>query len=581
MLDTGIDATHPALAGHLVPGYDFVDLDNDPSEVGSQQQGPYGHGTHVAGLIALVAPEAKIMPIRVLDQNGIGNIWVLAEALAYAVNPDGNAATHDGADIVNMSIGTLRHTNLLADLLKKVSSDVPLAGDDDFPATGTPGVVVVAAAGNGGDTTPQYPAAENIGGLLAVGASTQTDALATFSTRGSWIRALAPGEHIVSSVPGGGYGTWSGTSMAAPLAAGEAALVRAAYPGLRSTMIIDHIAATSTRVQTPIQARIDAAAAITTAPEGFAPPTPQPSTTPTPSPTPAVSPSPTPISTPTPLPIVSPTPVPSPSSSPTPTPTPTATPSPAPPVALFNQIDDAQFFVREHYLDFLEREPDERGLAFWSAAISECAGDAACVRTRRISVSAAFFIEQEFQDTGSFVYRLYKASFGTRLTFPQFALDRRRIVGGAGLEANKQAFADEWVTRTAFLQMYPPTLSSTDFVTRLFDTAGLTPYTIERQNLVASLNNGLTRAQALRQVIEDAGFKQKEYNNAFVLMQYFGYLRRDPDIDGYKFWSDVLNNRLPNDSSGYRGMVCAFITSAEYQLRFGAAITHTDRECGQ
>jgi subtilisin family serine protease len=74
ILDTGIDATHPALAGHLLPGYDFVDNDNDPSEVGSLQTGPWGHGTHVAGLIALIAPEAKIIPIRVLDQHGVGNV---------------------------------------------------------------------------------------------------------------------------------------------------------------------------------------------------------------------------------------------------------------------------------------------------------------------------------------------------------------------------------------------------------------------------------------------------------------------------------------------------------------------------
>lgn len=192
VLDTGVDATHSALKNHLAAGYDFVDMDNDPLEVGSRQQGHYGHGTHVAGLVALVAPEAKIMPVRVLDQNGVGNVWVLAEALAYAVNPDGDIATHDGADVINMSIGTLRHTNSLADLLKKVSSDVPLAGDDDFPSTGTPGVVI-AAAGNGGDSTPQYPAAENIGGLFGVGASTQSDTLATFSTRGSWIRVIAPG----------------------------------------------------------------------------------------------------------------------------------------------------------------------------------------------------------------------------------------------------------------------------------------------------------------------------------------------------------------------------------------------------
>ena len=100
VLDMGVDATHPALAGHLLPGHDFVDNDDDPSEVGSQATGPYGHGTHVAGLIALFAPEARIIPLRVLNPRGEGNIWVLAEALSYAAN--------HGADVISMSLATPR-----------------------------------------------------------------------------------------------------------------------------------------------------------------------------------------------------------------------------------------------------------------------------------------------------------------------------------------------------------------------------------------------------------------------------------------------------------------------------------------
>jgi len=160
VLDTGVDATHPALAGHLLPGFDFVDMDNDPSEVGDQTMGPYGHGTHVAGLIALVAPEAKIIPIRVLDPHGMGNIWVLAEALKYAVDPDGDPNTDDGADVINMSLSTLRRTHLLGSALSRVcGDDAPQAGEEDFPAASNPNLVVVSAAGNAGNSTPQYPAA--------------------------------------------------------------------------------------------------------------------------------------------------------------------------------------------------------------------------------------------------------------------------------------------------------------------------------------------------------------------------------------------------------------------------------------
>jgi hypothetical protein len=119
------------------------------------------------------------------------------------------------------------------------------------------------------------------------------------------------------------------------------------------------------------------------------------------------------------------------------------------------------------------------------------------------------------------------------------------------------------------------------FVNALMDAANLKPYATERQQMVQELGQGKTRAQVLREVIELAEFKTREYNRAFVLMQYFGYLRRDPDAGGYNFWLNVLNNRLPNDSAGYRSMVCAFITSREYQERFSSVVTRNDTECAQ
>jgi subtilisin family serine protease len=288
VLDTGVDVTHPALAGHLLPGFDFVNMDTNPSEVGNPNVGPYGHGTHVAGLIALVAPEAKIIPVRVLDQNGLGNTWVLAEALAYAVDPDGNPATHDGADVINLSLSTLRRTRLLRSVLAKVCDDEPSPGEEDFPATASANLVIVAAAGNGGDFTEQYPAAENIGGLIAVAASTSQDQLAAFSTRGSWIRVAAPGQGITSTVPGAQYGTWNGTSMAAPFVAAEAALIHAQFPMIRNTKIIDHIAKTGARIDGPVPVRINLGRALTSTPELEATPTPTP--TPTPSSTPVAPP---------------------------------------------------------------------------------------------------------------------------------------------------------------------------------------------------------------------------------------------------------------------------------------------------
>ncbi|MDB5059562.1 MAG: hypothetical protein JWO59_3034 [Chloroflexi bacterium] len=265
VLDTGVDRTHPALVGHLLPGYDFVDMDSDPSEVGvAGQDLAFGHGTHVAGLVTLAAPGAKILPLRVLDQHGVGNIWVLTEALAYAMNPDGNPATHDGADVINLSLSITTDSRLLRDTIKAVTCADPQPAPGDIPclAPDGRGAVVVEAAGNAGSTTPEYPAGDSIRGAITVGASTQGDSLAPFSNRGSWVTIAAPGDHILSSVPGGLYATWSGTSMAAPLVAGAAALVRAAFPTLEPAKVVDRLVGTSANIGGPVSHRVDTAAAL-------------------------------------------------------------------------------------------------------------------------------------------------------------------------------------------------------------------------------------------------------------------------------------------------------------------------------
>jgi len=251
----------------------------------------------------------------------------------------------------------------------------------------------------------------------------------------------------------------------------------------------------------------------------------------------------------------------------------------ASPAATTNAIDDARFYVRQHYRDFLNRPPDQGGLDYWTSQITNCGSDTACVQSRRLGVSAAFYIELEFQETGNFVYRFYRASYGRQPAFVEFLPDRSLIIVGPALEASKQSFAEDWVARDAFKQVYPDTLSPDQFVNQLFDSAQLTPYLAEReQETRAMIDNGRTRAQVLRSVIEIQAFRDREYNPAFVLMQYFGYLRRNPDPGGYGFWLNVLNNRVPGN---YHAMVCAFITSAEYQLRFGTAVTRTNHDCSQ
>jgi parallel beta-helix repeat protein len=241
-----------------------------------------------------------------------------------------------------------------------------------------------------------------------------------------------------------------------------------------------------------------------------------------------------------------------------------------------NLIDNAGFFVHQQYLDFLNREPDAAGLAYWTNQIALCGDDAACTRERRIDVSAAFVIENEFQQTGSFVYRLYKSTLGHRPTYAEFTADRSKVEAGFAIEETRNGLVAEFVTRPEFKTAYPDAISNADFVNKLFDTAGLSPYTSERAQLLTDMQGGKTRAEAVREVIEIQAFKDAEYNPSFVLMQYFGYLHRDPEQAGYDFWLNVLNNVQPNN---YRSMVCAFITSTEYQSRFGPVITHSNREC--
>ena len=240
-----------------------------------------------------------------------------------------------------------------------------------------------------------------------------------------------------------------------------------------------------------------------------------------------------------------------------------------------NPLDSPEFFVRQQYLDFLSREPDQGGLDYWSARLRACNNDAACVHSRSIGVSAAFFIEQEFQRTGSFVYRMYKASFGRQPNYGEFLADRVRLVGGATLAERQQAFADEWIARDNFRQLYPDSMSASEYVNLLFDRAGLHPYADERRQQTEALASGKTRAAVVRDVIEIGELKTREYNPSFVLMQYFGYLRRDPDQGGYNFWLNELNNR----DSNYGSMVCAFITSQEYQQRFSQIVSHANGEC--
>ena len=243
-----------------------------------------------------------------------------------------------------------------------------------------------------------------------------------------------------------------------------------------------------------------------------------------------------------------------------------------------NPIDEARFFVRQQYLDFLNREPDQAGWDYWTNEITKCGNNARCIHSRRIGVSAAFFVENEFQRTGAFVYRLYKAAFGTRPSFAEFMRDRNLIREGSTLAADKQALLGEYITRSTFKNTYDG-MNSVAYVDKLLANSGITLSPEVRAALIVGLLTGReTRATVLMKIVEDEDYAKEVYNESFVLMEYFGYLRRDPDEGGYQFWLDVLNGR---EKDNFLGMVCAFLTSREYQLRFGSAVTRTNADCGQ
>jgi hypothetical protein len=259
-----------------------------------------------------------------------------------------------------------------------------------------------------------------------------------------------------------------------------------------------------------------------------------------------------------------------------------------------NPLDDAAAFVRQHYHDFLNREADAPGLAFWTNEIASCGSDAQCREVKRINVSAAFFLSIEFQQTGYFAYRMDKAAFGdinaptlpVPLILDEFLIETQSIRGGVvvgqgnwqqQLEANKAAFALSFVQQPVFLSRYPASMTATAFVDQLdFFTGGVLS-SGEKSALVAELSpnpsDPASRASVLRKVAEDSDLVSRESNRAFVLMQYFGYLRRDPDaapdtnFGGYNFWLAKLNAFNGNFMNAE--MVKAFISSDEYRKRFG------------
>lgn len=226
VLDTGVQLNHPAFASKLIQGYDFISNDSVPDEdfahldlKGVDQLA--GHGTHVAEIIHATAPEAQIMPVRVLDAHGLSDDFIVAQGIQYA-------AQH-GATVINLSLGTTDKSSLLDTMIQAIVDD----GN----------IVVVAAAGNVNSDVKQWPAASSyVIGVTAVGADGKKSAFANY---GSWVDMAAPGDSIYSAFPLDAYAWWSGTSMATPFVAGQAALLHSKFPSLDARHIMNRITSTA------------------------------------------------------------------------------------------------------------------------------------------------------------------------------------------------------------------------------------------------------------------------------------------------------------------------------------------------
>jgi len=286
VLDTGVDLSQPDLQGKLVAGYNVVSGTSNPTD-------DNGHGTWAAGVAGAASNNAigvasycwgcSLMPVKVLGADGTGTMSAVASGIIWA--------TDHGARVISMSLsGSIGTTT--------VQSAVQYAHSR--------GVVLVAAAGNYGNSAPTYPAAYQE--VLGVAGTDPNDALYSWSSYGSWVKLAAPGCNYTTG-RNGWYGSFCGTSAATPAVAGIVGLAFSYAPAAPSTTIETAIESSSIKLGTLAYGRVDAYASLLAlgAPAGS-------STTPAPAPAPAPS-----------L-----TPVPSPSSSPTPSPTATPAPTPAP-----------------------------------------------------------------------------------------------------------------------------------------------------------------------------------------------------------------------------------------------------------
>lgn len=234
-------------------------------------------------------------------------------------------------------------------------------------------------------------------------------------------------------------------------------------------------------------------------------------------------------------------------------------------------IDDIDFFVQEHYIDFLSRFPEAAGFQAWMNVLTPCNNDPACLygpNGKRVLVSQSFFGSPEFNLKGGYVFRFYKASLARLPTYLEQVAGMRSVTGTTADDTNQKRtlFATNWVLRADFLTAFPRSLTPTEFVDNVASTAGIT--LSNRSQIISDLttagNTDAGRAVAMRAIADSSEEQNKEFNTSFVFMQYVGYLRRDPEPKGFNDWLTYLNTH-PGD---FNTMVWGFVDSQEFRNRF-------------
>jgi hypothetical protein len=250
-----------------------------------------------------------------------------------------------------------------------------------------------------------------------------------------------------------------------------------------------------------------------------------------------------------------------------------------------NPLDDHRFFVAQHYADLTGQEPDQATIEKLRAQLSLCGSRSECLKSRRLDLSTSLLVQNELPTSGLFLHGLYTVGLGRRPHFNEYERDRNTIVSHtAEVTDGRMALALSFVQRAEFERKYPLSMKATEYVDQVL--AAIAQNTLldlksERESLLALFDGtNAGRAAILDHAISQQRMADAQYNQAFVMVQYFSYLRRDPDDSGLNFWVGVLKNKPLRDSDSARSMVCAFLTSAEYQNRFGMVTTHSSSECG-